>query len=80
MESVEDLARELRLRAHAQRIIPDGFDRDEWCRLVQEAARVLERPLLVVRGVGLVVALLRDWPANELELQLDEARIANTRS
>lgn len=77
MDSVDDLARELRKSGGAQRSIEDDAEATEWRKLAHAAARKLGRPVETVRAGRVVVAALRDWPANELERELDNVRMRN---
>lgn len=78
MDTVEALARELRRRGLAQRRAGTEADAVEWRNQAREAARRLSRPVQTMQGGLVVVAVLKDWPANELERQLTELVVSNT--
>lgn len=49
---------------------------DEWRRLARVAARDLGRPVITFASSDAIHAVLRDWPANERELQLHDRAMA----
>lgn len=75
MDSVEQLAKELRLNGSVQRIIEDDAEAAEWRKTARAAARLLRRKVETLRSGRVTVAALRDWPANELEEQVTDARM-----
>lgn len=77
MDSVEEIASQLRRRGLVQRTMANYAEAVEWRDRAREAARNLGRPVRTTQGGLVVVAVLKDWPANELERHLDEIRIAN---
>ena len=77
MDSVEEIASQLRRHGLAQHTTATDAEAVEWRDRAREASRNLGRPVQTTQGGRVVVAVLKDWPANELERQLDESRIAN---
>lgn len=75
MESVEEIAHEMRRTGSAQRTIEDDVEAAEWRKLARAAARGLGRPVETMRAGRVVVAALKDWPANELERELLHAQM-----
>ncbi|WDH77904.1 hypothetical protein PTQ19_10260 [Microbacterium esteraromaticum] len=77
MDSVEQLTKELRLKGGAQRAIEDDAEAAEWRKRARAAARALGRPVETARCGRVTVAALRDWPANELEAEVHQAKLRN---
>lgn len=77
MDSVEQLAKELRLNGGVQRMIDDDVEAAEWRSNARAAARLLGRKVETARSGRVTIAALRDWPANELEQQVADARTRN---
>lgn len=77
MDTVEELAGALRRRGLAQRRAGTEADAVEWRNRAREAARRLGRPVQTMQGGLVVLAVLKDWPANELERELTELQVAN---
>ena len=77
MDTVEELAGELRRRGLAQRRVGTEVDAVEWRNRAREAAHRLDRPVQTMQGGLVVLAVLKDWPANELERELTELQVAN---
>lgn len=77
MDSVEEITSQLRRRGLVQRTMANDAEAVEWRDRAREAARSLGRPVRTTQGGLVVVAVLKDWPANELERQLDDLRVAN---
>lgn len=77
MDSMEEIASQLRRRGLVQRTMATDAEAVEWRDRAREAARRLGRPVQTTQGGRVVVAVLKNWPANELERQLDHIRIAN---
>lgn len=80
MDRVNEIKRELRKRGGAQAEIVDEEEAAAWRRDARKAARQLGRPVQTVRHGIIVVAGLRDWPANELERQVTDAVIMRAMS
>lgn len=77
MDSVESIAKELRLNGSAQRTIEDDAEAAEWRKTARAAARTLGRKVETMRTGRVTVAALRDWPANELEEEVHQAKLRN---
>ena len=56
-----------------QATVTTDEEADEWRRAARAAARELRRPIETVQHRFLVIASLRDWPANDLEQQVQDA-------
>ncbi|AXA97573.1 hypothetical protein [Microbacterium sp. PM5] len=75
MGRVEQIKKELRLNGSVQVSIVDDDEAEEWRRDARRAARELGRPVETIRHRSIVVAALRDWPANELEEEVTQAKL-----
>lgn len=80
MDQVDQIVRELRTRGSAQVKLEDDAEAAEWRRDARAAARRLGRPVETLRYGSIVVAALKDWPANELERQVHNARMRSALS
>lgn len=77
MSMVDVIKSQLRTRGHIQSTVATDQEADEWRKAARAAARQLGRPVETVQHRYIVVASLRDWPANELEQQIQEAEMNN---
>lgn len=77
MDSTEELGDRLRRRGHAQRMVTTTAEAEAWRARAREAADKLGRPVQTTQGGLLVLAALKDWPANEHERQLTELQVGN---
>lgn len=80
VDQVDHIVRKLRTRGSVQVSIEDDAEAEQWRRDARAAARRLGRPVETVRYGSIVVAALRDWPANELERQVHNARMRSALS
>jgi len=80
VDQVDQIVRELRTRGSAQVKLEDDAEAAEWRRDARAAARRLGRPVETLRYGSIVVAALKDWPANELERQVHNARMRSALS
>lgn len=69
------MARALQLRGNVEVQIEDDAEAKEWRRAARAAGRMLHRSVQTVRAGRTVVAVLRDWPSNELERQVLNAQM-----
>lgn len=72
---MDDLQKQLRTSGGAQAHVATDADADEWRKAARTAARQLGRPVETIQHGHTVLASLRDWPANELEQQVTDARM-----
>lgn len=80
MDLVDDIKSRLRRHGHAQDSVTTDAEAKAWRAAARTAARQLQRPVQTIQHGEIVVAALRDWPANELEQQVSHAqlrRVAN---
>jgi hypothetical protein len=77
MSLVEEIKARLRTRGHLQATVTTDDEAGEWRRAARAAARQLGRPVETVQHRYLVFASLRDWPANDLERQIEDAEMDN---
>lgn len=75
MSLIDELREALRSQGAAQATITTDEEADEWRRAARSAARGLSRPVETTRVGHVAIAALRDWPANELERQVTDARV-----
>jgi len=69
----DDLITRLRRRGHAQATVATDAEADAWRSSARAAARQLRRPVETIQHGNIVLATLRDWPANQLERQIEDA-------
>jgi hypothetical protein len=77
MDEVEELASQLRRNGSVQVTVATDEEADAWRKSARSAARRLGRPVETVQNRHVVVVALRDWPANELEQQVFDAKMQN---
>jgi hypothetical protein len=77
MSVVDEIKSQLRTRGHIQSSVATDKEADEWRKAARAAARQLGRPVETVQHRYIVVASLRDWPANDLEQQIQDAEMSN---
>ncbi|MFJ6547443.1 hypothetical protein [Microbacterium sp. NPDC091676] len=58
-------------------MVTTAAEAEAWRARAREAADKLGRPVRTMQGGLLVLAVLKDWPANELERQLTDLQIGN---
>lgn len=75
MSLIDDIQVQLRRRGHVQVTVSTDAEADDWRRAARGAARRLGRPVETLQHGHLVLASLKDWPANELEEQVDFAAV-----
>jgi hypothetical protein len=73
----DEIETALRRRGHIQVEVATDEDADEWRKAARAAARRLGRPVETLQHRHIVVAALKDWPANELEQQVQDAALRN---
>ena len=73
----DEIENALRRRGHIQAEVATDEDADEWRKAARAAARRLGRPVETLQHRHIVVAALKDWPANELEQQVQDAVLRN---
>lgn len=71
----DEIETALRRRRHLQAEVSTEEEADEWREAARAAARRLDRPIETVQHRHLVVAALKDWPANKLEQQVQDAAL-----
>ena len=77
MSVVDDIKSQLLTLGHIQSTVATDQEADEWRKAARAAARQLGRPVETVQHRYIVVASIRDWPANELEQQIQDAEMNN---
>lgn len=75
MDVVDEIETQLRRRGHMQVSVATDDEADQWRKAARAAARRLSRPVETIRHKHVVVAALKDWPANELEQQIQDAAL-----
>lgn len=75
MELTDEIEAQLRRRGHLQANVETDEQADAWRKAARAAARRLGRPVETLQHRHVVVAALRDWPANELEEQVQDAAL-----
>ncbi|MFK4806767.1 hypothetical protein ACI3KX_12970 [Microbacterium sp. ZW CA_36] len=73
----EDIRRDLKRQGHSELRTTDEAFAGEWRAAARAAARALGRPVETMRAGVVVIAQLKDWPANELEKQLESEQMNN---
>lgn len=73
MAQIDDIKKDLARKGGAQSNILDEVSAEQWRRDARAAARALGRPVQTIRHDGVVAAVLRDWPSNELETEIHRA-------
>lgn len=77
VDLVGDIEAQLRRRGHMQVNVATDEEADQWRKAARAAARRLSRPVETLQHRHIVVAALKDWPANELEQQVRDAELRN---
>lgn len=75
VDQVDRIMKQLRTRGGAQAEIADDVAAAAWRKDARAAARRLGRPVQTIRFEQHVAASLRDWPANELEQQVQHVTL-----
>lgn len=75
MTLVDDIEDQLRRRGSVQAQVATDEEADQWRKAARAAARSLGRPVETLQHRHLVVAALKDWPANELEKHIQDAEL-----
>lgn len=73
----DDIRRDLKRQGYSETRTPDDELAREWRASARAAARALGRPVETMRAGVVVLAQLKDWPANELEQQLESVQLTN---
>jgi hypothetical protein len=73
----DDIESILRRRGSIQARVDTDDQADEWRKAARAAARRLGRPVETIQHRHIVIAALKDWPANELEQQVQDAAMQN---
>lgn len=77
MDAIDEIASQLRRNGSVQVTVATDEEADAWRKSARAAARRLGRPVETIQQRHVVVASLRDWPANELEQQVFDAKMRN---
>lgn len=75
MALIDDIQKDLRTTGSSQARVDTDDEADQWRRAARAAARRLGRPVQTLQQEHVVVAALRDWPANELERGVTDAKM-----
>lgn len=75
MSFFDDIQVQLRRHGHMQVTVSTDEEADDWRRAARAAARRLGRPVETLQHGHIVLTSLKDWPANELEDQVDWASL-----
>ncbi|MFF2486266.1 hypothetical protein ACFVSU_07705 [Microbacterium sp. NPDC058062] len=73
----DDIRRDLKRQGYSQTRTHDDALAHRWRASARAAARALGRPIETTRAGAIVLAQLKDWPANELEQELDTVQLSN---
>lgn len=71
----DDIRRDLKRQGYSQTRTHDDAVAHQWRTSARAAARALGRPVETARAGAVVLAQLKDWPANELEQELDTVQL-----
>lgn len=77
MSLEDEIRRDLKRQGSAESRTRDPEKAAEWRKAARAAARSLGRPVRTYWVEAVVLAELTDWPANELEEQLQDAQQHN---
>lgn len=75
MALIDDIQKDLRMTGSAQAHVDTDDEADQWRSAARAAARRLGRPVQTFQERHVVIAALRDWPANELERGVTDAKM-----
>jgi hypothetical protein len=71
----DEIETALRRRGHVQAVVCADEEADEWRNAARAAALRLGRSIETMQHRHVVVAALKDWPANKLEQQVQDAAL-----